>query len=158
MGLLTAVPFRKAVDSSCCTHTQAGGYVQDRWHDAAALHEQRHDSPQRGVHGVRFSLCTVGGVALPASSFITTLLSQPLWCSVVKCLEHLVLNVHSTPIYRLLPPLMSHDHRFGRWIETLSCMLNHRTPWLHHGCKLAYAGKTVYACLIAASLQGICPA
>ena len=64
MGLLTAVPFRKAVDSSCCTHTQAGGYVQDRWHDADALHEQRHDSPQRGIHGVCFSLCIVAGVAL----------------------------------------------------------------------------------------------
>ncbi|KAL0049780.1 hypothetical protein WJX82_009760 [Trebouxia sp. C0006] len=30
---------------------QTGGYVQDRWHDASALHEQRHDSPQRSAHG-----------------------------------------------------------------------------------------------------------
>ncbi|KAL0042529.1 hypothetical protein WJX79_002525 [Trebouxia sp. C0005] len=30
---------------------QTGGYVQDRWHDANALHEQRHDSPQRVGHG-----------------------------------------------------------------------------------------------------------
>ena len=95
--LLLAIPFRKQMTDSCCTHTQTGGYVQDRWHDANALHEQRHDSPQRGAHGVCFSLCIVCGVAVPALTFIITLLLQFLWCSVVKCLQHLVLSIHRLP-------------------------------------------------------------
>jgi len=88
-GLL-AVPVRKQLTDSCCTHTQTGGYVQDRWHDANVLHEQQHDSPQRGAHVVCFSLCIVCGVAVPAPSFITTLLLQFLWCSVVEHIQCLV--------------------------------------------------------------------
>ncbi len=74
-------------------HTQTGGYVQERWHDANALHEQRHDSPQRGAHVVCFSLCTVGVVAGSAIAFITTVLLQPFWCSVVNCVRRSVLGV-----------------------------------------------------------------
>jgi Flp pilus assembly protein TadB len=95
-GLL-ATPVRKQLTDSCCIHTQTGGYVQDRWLDANALHEQRHDSPQRGAHVVCFSLCIVSGVAVPALTFIITLLLQLLWCSFVKCLEYVLLSVCSFP-------------------------------------------------------------